>query len=169
MTVHDFKTQLAYSEDPADEAIWRDFYKQAFPDMVNFMRCTGDTLSQRAGTDTVIHCANNKTLTVDEKKRRGVWHDFLLEFISNDRTGAPGWIEKPLTCDYIAYAFMDIRKCYLLPWPMLRHAWRINKHVWLKERPIKTAKNRGYNTLSVAIPIHELRTAISVAGIINLS
>jgi hypothetical protein len=129
---------------------------------------SGDTLSQRQGVDRVILLANSKILLIDEKKRREEYPDILLEYISVDTTGAPGWMEKDLIIDYLAYAFMKSQRVHLFPWPMLRRAWCRYKDEWIDTYPIIKAQNYGYKTISVAVPTDVLRKAVSVATIIQL-
>lgn len=169
LPAHDFKTQLAWSEKASTEPFWDAVYRKAFPNLVNHMQCTGDTSSQRQGVDRVIHLSNSKTLYVDEKKRQQVWPDILLEYISVDRTNAPGWIEKDLTIDFLAYAFMPTLQCFLLPWPTLRLAWQQNKAEWLETFKLIPAKNPAYTTWSVAIPRKILFRAMWGATLIDVS
>lgn len=165
---HDFRTSLRYSEAASDEPFWDEIYRKAFPNLVNHMLASGDTQSQRQGTDRVIILANNVVLKIDEKKRTEVYNDILLEYISVDTTGAPGWIEKDLAIDYLAYAFMPTKRVYLYPWIMLRRAWIHYKFEWLKDyKPVK-AVNRGYNTFSLPVPIEVLKNAVSLASVIQL-
>lgn len=166
--MNDFKEQLKYSENASHEPFWQAIYKKAFPDMVSNMVCDGNNQSQRLGIDRVIHLKSGKTLYVDEKKRTKEYRDVLLEYISNDKTGAPGWMEKDLLIDYLAYAFMPSRRCYLYPWQMLRRVWIHYKNAWIQEYKIPPAKNRYYNTLSVAIPTKVLNDAVKTAMIIQL-
>lgn len=169
---NDFNRQLTWSEAASGEPFWDAVYRKAFPDLVNHMQCKGDTTSQRLGIDRAIHLSSGKTLYVDEKKRDKDYGDMLLEYISVDRTGAPGWIEKDLQIDYLAYAIMPTHRCYLFPWAMLRRAWLYYKDAWLadpkKYRRIE-AQNVGYKTLSIAVPLKELRTAVYTAAMIDVS
>lgn len=158
---HDFKERLAYSERPSDESFWQCFYRQAFPNYLTSCPAPGDTDSQRSGIDRVIVLTNGQLVRIDEKKRERTWNDFLLEYVSVDRTGAPGWIEKELTIEYLAYAFMDTRKVYLLDWNSLRRAWVCYGNVWKQRYPVRKARNRDYNTLSVAVPIPVVLCAMS--------
>lgn len=168
LMVHDFRERLAFSEVASDEPFWLEVYKKAFPNMVNFMSCPGDTKSQRDGIDRVILLASGRILKIDEKKREREYPDILLEYISVDTTGAPGWVEKDLPIDYLAYAFMTSRRVYLFPWDMLRRAWIQFKTEWLEKYKIPPAHNNGYKTLSVAIPTLILLKAIKNASIIQL-
>jgi len=165
---NDFKTDLAYSELSSEEEFWDAVYRKAFPSMVNHMACLGDTESQRMGIDRVIILANGLTLKVDEKKRRKEYKDILLEFISNDQTRAPGWIEKNLAINYIAYAFMESRRVYLLDWQLLKRTWLRFGEEWKARFEIIRAENKNYTTLSVAVPIGELLTRIRTAVIIDV-
>lgn len=168
-TPHDFRERLAFSEAASAEPFWDAVYRKAFPDLVNHMQTTGATASQRSGIDRVLHLRNGRTIYIDEKKREQEYPDILLEYVSVDTTGAPGWIEKDLTIDYIAYAFMPTHRCYLFPWLMLRRAWLHHGNEWKRQYRIVVAQNKGYKTYSVAIPTNVLRKAVSVAQIIDVS
>jgi hypothetical protein len=166
--IHDFHERLAFSEAAGTEPFWDAVYRKAFPTLVGHMQTTGATASQRAGIDRVIHLANGKTLYVDEKKRERDYADILLEYVSNDRTGAPGWIEKDLAIDYLAYAFMPSQRCYLFPWLILRRAWIGFGAKWKEQyKPVK-AQNNTYATWSIPVPILVLRRAVSTAMIIDV-
>ncbi|MBT9173486.1 MAG: hypothetical protein DDT21_01887 [Syntrophomonadaceae bacterium] len=167
---HDFKQQLAWSEAQGHEPFWDAVYRKAFPDIVNHLLCSGDTVGQRNGVDRIVYLRNDKILRIDEKKRVKDYPDILLEYVSVDTTGAPGWIEKDLTIDYLAYAFMPSKTCYLFDWLMLKRAWRKYGEEWkAKYKPPVVAKNITYNTVSVAVPIVILRQAISTAAVIDVS
>ena len=104
-TIHDFKERLDYSLQASHEPFWDAVYEKAFPTMTSLMTVS-DMDKQRLGIDRVIFLRNGKEILVDEKKREQVWPDILLEYISVDTTGAPGWIEKDLAIDYISYSFI---------------------------------------------------------------
>jgi hypothetical protein len=167
--IHDFRERLAWSEAASTEPFWDAVYRKAFPNLVNHMQASGDTHSQRLGIDRVLILANGRTLYIDEKKRSQEYGDILLEYLSNDVTRAPGWIEKDLAIDYLAYAFMQSKRCYLFPWAMLRRAWLHFGEQWRRDyRPV-VAQNVGYQTWSVPVPIPVLRKAVSTASIIDVS
>ncbi len=166
--VHDFDERLRFSEEASHEDFWGAVYRKAFPTLINHMPCPGDTISQRMGIDRVLELDGNKTLKIDEKKRETVYQDVLLEYVSNDQTNAPGWIEKDLAIDYIAYAFMPTRSCLLLPWHELKRAWRIYGEQWKRNCKRVEAQNRTYKTISVAVPISALQGAIAKASLIQV-
>jgi hypothetical protein len=167
---HDFRERLAWSEEKSCEPFWEAVYRKAFPNMVGHMLCGGSNDNQRRGVDRVIQLANGHTLYVDEKKRAKDYTDILLEYVSVSTTGAPGWMDKDLAIDYLAYAFMPSKRVYLFPWHMLRRAWLHHRDEWIEKYypPIK-AQNNGYETLSVAVPIKELRAAVHHASLIDVS
>lgn len=168
IVIHDFQSALAFSERASEEPFWDAVYRKAFPTLVNHMPASGDTASQRMGIDRIIVLASGQTLNVDEKKRRGEWKDILLEYISVDTTDTPGWIEKDLAIDYLAYAFMLSRRVYLFPWLMLRRAWNEFGAVWIATYSRVEAQNKGYRTISVAVPIEIVRQKVSLASVIQL-
>jgi len=167
--MHDFKERLAWSMTQSHEPFWDAVYRKAFPNLSNHMPCLTDTPSQRMGIDRIIHLGNGLTLAVDEKKRDKDYRDFFLELVSNDKTGALGWIEKDLAIDYLAYAFMPSKRCYLFPWPMLRRAWLHYKPEWTKKYKPLPVPNNGYNTIGIAVPIAVVCNAVQQAQIIDVS
>ena len=168
MKVHRFKERLQFSQDHRNEPFWQAVYEKAFPNMEFAMPVTEKSQGQYLGIDRVIYLNSGKTLYVDEKLREKVYSDILLEYLSNDRTQAPGWMEKDLLIDYMAYAFLPIQKCYLFDWQMLKRTWKYYRNIWIKEFGTVTAKNQGYNTLSVPVPTELLLSKVSNASIIQL-
>ena len=168
MKVHDFKECLEFSEAAGHEDFWKAAYQRAFPNLVFQQLCRGDCRGQRLGIDRVIQLSSGRTLFLDEKVRSSDYSDIFLEVISNDRTGAPGWIEKDMQIDYLAYAFLPSKRVYLFNWPMLRRAWQHFRDIW-KQRytPHIQAQNEGYRSVGVAVPIRELIQAVMRAGIIE--
>ena len=165
---HDFLERLEWSEDASDEPFWDEVYHKAFPNMLWHKLCSGDTDSQRRGIDRLVYLSNDRVLRIDEKKRAKDYKDILLEFISVDTTDAPGWIEKDLAIDYLAYAFMPSKCVYLFDWIMLRRAWVNYGEQWKSEYPIIQAQNDGYKTHCVAVPISVVRSKASTACVIQL-
>lgn len=165
--IHDFHKQLDFSLLASHEPFWNAVYAKAFPTMVD-LKTVDDMAKQRIGIDRVIYLKNGKEILIDEKKRTEVWQDILLEYISVDTTGAPGWIEKDLAIDYIAYAFMPIQTVYLYPWDFLKRAWNHYKEEWLPKYQHVPAYNNGYVTYSLAVPIKVLQNAVTSASIIKL-
>ena len=166
--VHDFKERLQFSEQASHEGFWGNVYKKAFPDLEFAILCAKDGQGQRLGIDRIFYLKSGKILSIDEKKREKEYPDILLEYISVDNQNKPGWIEKPLLIDYLAYAFMPSQRCYLFPWQMLRRAWLHFKEQWIKDYRKIEAQNKGYKTISVAVPINIVVNAVKNAMIIQL-
>jgi len=122
---------------------------------------------QRAGIDRVLTLSNSLQVRIDEKVRDQDWDDFCLEYWSDVDRRAPGWIAKPLACDFIAYAFVPSQRCYLLPFQSLRRAWRTNRASWVRNFPRIEAQNDNFTTISVAVPIQQVLSALGVATLIQ--
>jgi len=165
--IHDFNERLIYSFKSSDEDFWEKVYRKLFPTMTS-MTLETDLDMQRQGVDRLVFVESGRFYTIDEKKRSKEYNDILLEYISVDTTGALGWIEKSLRIDFLAYAFMQSKKCYVFPFPLLQKAWREHKEEWMEEYPKITAENVGYNTHSLAIPKKILFSAVCNASIINI-
>lgn len=164
-----FKQCYELAENGKCEPFWNDVYQKAFPNMTNHMRGKQHaSASQYNGVDRIIYLENGKTLTIDEKVRSKDYDDILLEFISNDQKNTPGWIEKDLSIDYLAYAFLPSKTAYLFDWRMLALAWAQNKEAWKDNYKIAKAENLHYTTHSVCVPIREIRLRCANVSIIRL-
>lgn len=161
--VHDFTESLAASHRASDLPIWEEIYRKSFQGFLAMVDHRQDGEHQRAGIDRSVILENSKQILIDEKIRWKPYPDIAVEFLSNDRTGAPGWACKPLRADYIAYAIAPLGMCYLLPVIQLQQAWRRKGELWKASCFIVRAPNRGYTTLSAAVPVHELFSEIGRA------
>jgi len=141
-------------------------YRAAFPDFSTMVSHRRDGYWQRLGVDRSVILNTSRQIKVDEKvrgrnkKTNRVYDDILLEHVSNDRTGAPGWVVKPLLADYIAYAIAPLGRCYLLPVVQLQLAWRDHGHHWRSKWGDRKARNCGYWTISTPVPVKPLFAAI---------
>jgi len=164
--VHDFEDSLQRSHEAHDLPIWEEMYRQTFPDMIAMHDHREDGYWQRAGIDRSIILKSSKQILVDEKvrgrnrKTGRIYRDIAIEYVSNNRTDAPGWAEKELAADYIAYAIAPLGLGYLLPVLQFQAAWRRHKEEWLKRFPNKIAANNGYDTLFCPVPVKVLFPAI---------
>jgi hypothetical protein len=175
-TVHDFKTSLQQSHAQSGAPWWETVYREAFPGFATMTDVRQDGWAQRGGIDRVVVLRDGTTLKVDEKVRYETYPDILLEFWSDKDRQIPGWIEKDLTCDFIAYAFVPSATCFLFPFHTLRRAWDENKVEWGLKAGARTegfryvdADNGSYITRSCAVPLTALRAALTDAMVIHWS
>ena len=158
--VHDFKKCLDYSELAKDEEFWLSVYRKAFGELkmigINRLHCE----EQKRGQDRFMETVEGEFIRVDEKKRTKVYNDILLEYVSDNRMLTPGWIEKDLDIEYIAYAFMPNKTCHLIPWQPLRKAWKENKKKWFVWFEPKYADNEGYQTVSLPVILSILKECV---------
>jgi len=165
---HDFATSLALSQAFAEAPWWLDFYRRAFPSLASAVSVRDDGWAQRGGIDRILTLACGRVYSIDEKVRTSEWPDILLEQWSDEERRVPGWVQKPLACDFIAYAFAPSKRCYLLPVPLLQRAWRMNGRAWIERHGQRRAQNRGYVSTSVPVPIAELKAAIAEAMVLEI-
>jgi len=172
LKVHNFKESLSRSHSYSEEDWWEVVYRKAFHNFECMMNVRQHGWAQIGGIDRVITLRSGKTITVDEKVREKDWDDILLERWSDRERGVPGWIQKDLACDYIAYAFAPSKTCYLFPFQQLRKAWLDNGREWVnKYKTIEAVNDSGggrtYITESIAIPKDILMPAISESMLIK--
>lgn len=165
---HDFHNSLAWSDSFRDAPWWSQVYQQAFGTISAMVSVDEDGWAQRAGIDRMVILPSGRHVTVDEKVREKDWPDLCLERWSDRDRRKPGWVQKPLDCDYIAYAFVPSRACYLLPTLDLQRAWRLFGRRWIAraETPERSdyrlahADNGRYVTQSVCVPINDVLAAM---------
>lgn len=171
MTVHNFARSLKMSKSYGDAPWWGQVYRQAFPTMQAMVDVRSDGWAQRGGIDRQIVLADGTVIKIDEKVRSKDYPDFFLEAWSDRDRQVKGWAAKDLTCDFIAYAFVPSRTCYLLPFQLLRRA--IDKHHgrWWREylrEPVENEQGgRSWVTVGVAVPIDEVLCAITECMVIR--
>lgn len=173
--VHRFQESLALSENYTSAPWWEDVYRQAFPGFLSMQVIHDAEWGQYAGIDRIVILKSGTTLYIDEKVRSRDYPDIALERWSDKQRRKPGWIQKNLACDFIAYAFIPSQTCYLLPFPQLRRAWKLFGPEWIekakreeeagipfkdREYPIIYAENPTYTTESIGIPRDILRDAL---------
>lgn len=166
---HDFNERLRFSHDQSGQPWWEEVYRKAFPNFATMADVRKDGWAQRGGVDRVVVLASGRTVTVDEKVREQDWSDILLERWSDRDNEEPGWVQKDLVCDYLAYAFLPSRRCYLLPFLDLRRAWRKHGRDWIARYPTIEAQNAGWVTESVAVPIPVLLNALRSGVLVEWS
>lgn len=154
------------SERHADADWWIDTYRRAFPRLRSAVSVRDDGWAQRGGVDRVLTLSCGRTYTVDEKVRAEDWNDILLEQWSDEARRKPGWIQKPLACDFIAYGFAPSRVVYLMPVVPLQRAWRRYGREWIERYGQRRAQNTGYVSVSVPVPRAELMWAVVDAMIV---
>jgi hypothetical protein len=175
---HVFADSLATSHAHADAPWWPIVYKMAFPTSTGTRDQRADGWAQRAGIDRFVDLSDGTSLKIDEKVRTKDYPDILLERWSSRESRTPGWIQKDLSCDFIAYAFIPTETCYLLPFQVLRRVWREQGREWIAKAEQKDkdkrhgfavveAENPTYTTESITVPIPVLLDAIRDALVIH--
>lgn len=165
--MHDPERDIARSKSENNEAFWDAVYRQAFPWIVT--HCFNEDLrTQKLGVDRRLFFPVDHVEHADEKLREEARTDILLEFISNSATRAPGWIEKDLDTHWIVYGFRPTRTVYFWPWLFLRRAWLSHRDEWKATHRIIVARNPGYETCSVAVPITVLQKAVMAAQVVTV-
>lgn len=163
--IHNFQQSLAVSNDWTNWSGWQEIYSTAFPTMIGMHWVKTDGWAQRGGIDRVIVLASGRQLWVDEKVRpKYDFPDICLEYWSDTKRKVPGWIAKDLACDYIAYLIVKSGQCYLLPFHLLRVAWKLHRHEWCKKyKQVKAHNEQGFLTTSIAVPVETLLAAMAEA------
>jgi hypothetical protein len=165
LRIHNFAESLEVSHLYSNAAWWGVVYKAAFPSLDAMTCVRSDGWAQRGGIDRILTLKSGRVIKIDEKVRSKWYGDILLERFSDEARKIAGWIQKPLDCEFIAYAVVPIETCWLLPTLQLQQAWRCFGREWIKRYPKEIrAHNSSYITLSTAVPPDVL-----VAGIADVA
>jgi hypothetical protein len=160
---NNFVEDLIYSRKAAAQPFWKEIYDQAFPNNSG-MYCGKENVLSRHVCDRTIIQSSGKEIYIDEIVRKVNYADILLEYVSVDKSGSLGWVEKKLFSDYIAYVILSAGTCYLLPVPQLQSVWAKNKSDWLKKYGTKRALNVGYTTLNCPVKVRSIYDQIEEAS-----
>lgn len=167
--MHMFAESLAASHAASDLPIWEQIYRRSFPGFAAMVDHRQDGDHQRAGIDRSVILENSKQILIDEKVRwrnaitGKVYDDIALEYWSSLERRVPGWVCKPLRADYIAYAIAPLGRCYLLPVMQLQTAWNCRGPDWIERYQSVRAKNNGYTTVSVGVPVADVFAEVGKA------
>lgn len=157
--IHNFQTDLEYSLEAGENAMFNRFYFRVFPHLQRVEKVIDENL-QKQGVDKILHFASGKKVLIDEKKRRKDYGDILLEEYSNYDKKIPGWLNSKKHTDYVVYAVMPTEKVYLLPFLILQLVWIKHYHIWKVKYERKFAVNNNYRTSNLAIPTDVLLSTI---------
>ena len=166
-----FREDLAFSLAQKHMPLWNACYTVAFPGATTALET--DLAAQRAGVDRLITMPNQQVYTVDEKIRRKIYPDILLEVWSDRDRKTPGWVSKPIVATYLAYAWVGKYEVLLLPFADVQRAWQQHDDEWLAQyRQVEShnTPDRGapYTTVSCAVPQGVLLKACQSVQRINV-
>jgi hypothetical protein len=164
--LHRFADSHALSEGYGPDW-WLPIYRRAFPTLMSAVAVQQDGWAQRGGIDRLLTLACGRIFSIDEKIRTEDWPDVLLERWSDEARRTPGWVQKPLAADFIAYAHAPAATCALLPVPALQRAWRQHGRQWVGLYGQRRAVNPGYTSVSVPVPRGVLMQAIVEAMFVS--
>ena len=164
---HNFGRSLAFSHEHADAPWWEIIYRTAFGKLLSCASVRQDGWAQRSGIDRIVITETGRQIKIDEKVRKEDWPDFLLERWSDEARRSPGWVQKPLDCEFVAYAFVPSATCYLFPTLTLQRAWQVYGRDWIGAYPEIRAYNEGWTTVSVAVPREVLLQALANATMVR--
>jgi hypothetical protein len=171
--VHDFRRSQAFSH--SRESLWAAIYARVFGENAHVETVPDGHPLQWRGVDRwVTDPATDWPTAVEEKLRSSDYGDVALEYLSNSKTGAPGWIAKEdQWTDVLLYALPT--RVLILPWQPLREAWVDHKREWFAEAEgeedgfrVVVARNSGYSSESLAVPIPDLLRAVEGSHLLTL-
>lgn len=163
---HNFKEDLDESTLDTNDPLWIVVYKQKFGDNIKISKPVDDIEFQKKGVDKVIKHGNDTFSVIDEKVRYHDYGDFLVEVTSCIHSNTPGWINKDLLTDYIAYHVKPSKKVIFVPFKPLQQMWKEYGDTFTSTYGTREARNPTYTTLNVPIPLDRLSKFVSIETIL---
>ncbi len=169
--IYGFEKSQEYSNKVSLLPLWKEVYDGAFPGIERMEITPNGSVANRSGIDRILHMGDGTTITIDEKARKKnektgkVYDDIALEFISDEENDKPGWVVKPLKCDYIAYAILPLGICYVLPVIPLQQAWLKHGGDWRDNyfvfSVVSKDGRRTWRSLNCAVPAKVVLRAVA--------
>jgi hypothetical protein len=133
-----------------------------------------DKQLQFSGVDKIVVTQSGKVLRLEEKVRRKDWGDLLVEVIADNRFAkydpvnnsfeyekkrGVGWGMKEYSTDLLLYYFEESDTGYILSWKKFKamfDAMLPTWYIYAQQKQfgfdLKVAKNKGYQSINIAIP-----------------
>lgn len=182
--MNNFKADLAFSHAAHRLPFWDEqFYPACFPDFCRRELREGDGSDQRDGVDCVLHLTKStsgihRQKLVDEKVRRQLFQDVLLEVWSDIDRRAPGWAnpQKALRAEFIAYANVLTGAAFLFSVQQLHRAFTLHGERWLEENKaswrrdgLTVAYNRCWRTGNVPVKVDDLLRCLADVTLVRFA
>jgi len=145
VAMYDFDRQLTQGEQ--GEAFLDSFFAGRGYTIVPVSRDDQRTGIDRIFTDPAGHEFRIEYKTDFTAVKTG---NAFIETISVDSAGKMGW-SLTSTCDYLVY-YVPGQVIYMLAQRSLR--WALT--AWMREYPTRTAKNNGYSTHGLLVPLEKI-------------
>ena len=144
--------------------------KQYIPDSVSVVKTNVE--QDKKGIDYVVTLNGGATINIDAKTREPgcskYWinkqPELALEIWSVKEKKIIGWTLNTKTqVDYILYTFAreDCASFFLLPFQLLRKAFKQHGREWVNAYKSKLQKNKGYYSEAVFVPANVVLQAVS--------
>lgn len=158
--VHDFQQYLEKSHHCQDLPFWGDVYKAFFGDGIVIIKHSASGEHQKAGIDRSVVLPDSSIYRIEEKVDYHHNQNMFIEYWSDWENKVPGWINKPLRCDYIVYAILALGEAYFFKPLPLQRAWVNNRERWIEtyheKRISNQLRNHEWTTVGVPVPVNEV-------------
>jgi hypothetical protein len=153
---NDCKTNLNQSNRDQKHPKIQEVIRTMFPGCTQIEYHDDDLEKQAVGVDASVFTEEEYQVEIKLRYRNSrsgrVYDDLLIEYVSNDVSDAPGWIEKETHSDYFLYLIPEGGRGYKLPVGAMQAIWRHLGEKWKRAYKTLKAPNRQYNTLNVPVP-----------------
>ncbi len=168
MTVHNFKDKLEWSQGLFSSDV-EETIKSLIPDCERVFEATKE--EDRTGIDYWAELSGGRLLAVDHKAREEgaskYWRynepELALEVYSVCETKKIGWtLDVKKSTEYVFFSFdkSDSDWCFLMPFQLLRMAFKAKGRQWLDDYGIKKQQSGGWTSSAIFVPASVVELAI---------
>lgn len=167
--MHQFRQILSWEQKTSrSDIVARGYQQMVAPEIItDTFWCQNGR--QRRGLDKILTLENEEEIKIEEKFRRKAYPDIALETWSNLEDQVPGWCVKEIMADIVAYWIVPQQKFYVFQSTHLRRVLRENRSQWESSAEARIngfryadARNEGYTTRSICVPLNVLENLLSI-------
>ena len=160
MKVHRFEQSHRWEQEQAGflAALWAAWWPECSRTAVQ------DLQAQRSGIDATLSGWVMEGVAfscdVEEKVRDKDYGDVLLELVSDDVRGRPGWAVKGAESKLLLYAIRSTRRGWVFPMQTVQAVTRARRDEWQRRYGTRVARNATYRSINVPVPLREFVHAV---------
>jgi hypothetical protein len=177
MNEYDFQERLTFSVQ-SEGRTFEKIISETLPGISTVVKT--DVAVDKTGVDYIATLRRGSKINIDLKLRSAgcskFWdnkkEELALEYwsVMPDEThvGKAGWtLDEAKDTHYTLHAFSaeDSTRVFLLPFQLLRKAFRTNAELWKKEYRVEKQSSKTWKSECVFVPAHIVMNAITMASI----
>ena len=158
--VHNFQKYLKTSHSFQALPFWKGIYEKFFGEGVTIISHSQNGVHQQLGIDRSVVMTDSRIYRIEEKVDYHANRNIFIEYWSDWEKRVPGWIVKPLYCDYVVYVIPAMGEAYFFNTLVLQDIWKDIGNQWIGQYHEKRIRNhsgsREWTTIGTPVPVNDV-------------